>query len=62
MSPDVARLVRWVEGGGHWLVLRRTPDEITVALYSCDDEEMARVRSAEPDLLAYVGDRSTSAD
>ncbi len=44
-------------------MLARTPDELDVALLTCDGgEQVGRLVSTEPDLLAYVGDRTTAED
>ena len=59
MSDALARLRRWEESGATWRVLVRTPDSVELALLTCDaGEEMDRLRSADPDLLDHVGDRS----
>jgi hypothetical protein len=56
-------LRRWEASGAVWEVLGQTGDELTVALLTCDaGEEMGRVRSADPALHAYVGDRRRSDD
>ena len=52
-------LRRWEASGAVWEVLGEAGDEITVALLTCDaGEEMGRVRSADPALRDYVGDRT----
>lgn len=59
-SP-VEVLRRWEESGAGWRVLSRTPTRVTIALLTCDGgEEVHRLSSEEPDLLAYVGTRSSS--
>ncbi len=65
-GPDadpVSTLTRWEEFGAVWRVIARTSGEVTVSLCRCDDgEEAHRVRSSDPALLSYIGDRSTSSD
>jgi hypothetical protein len=59
VSDALARLRRWEESGATWRVLVRTPDEVEIALLSCDaGEEMDRLRSADRDVLDHVGERS----
>jgi hypothetical protein len=56
-------LRRWEASGAVWEVLAESGQEITIALLTCDaGEEMGRVRSADPDLRAYVGNRRRSDD
>lgn len=44
-----------------WRVLDRTPTSITVSMRRCDgDEEMERLTTTDPELLAWIGDRQTS--
>ena len=63
MGADLDVLRRWESGGAAWRVLARTPDRLDVALLTCDaGEQVGRLVSAEPDLLAYVGERTTSED
>ena len=58
-EPDpVEVLRRWEEFGAVWQVVHRTPDEIEVALCRCDGgEEVSRLVSDDPRLLAYVARR-----
>lgn len=61
LSEPVATLLRWELAGGVWRVLGREEDEVTIGLFTCDaGEEMDRFTSADEQLLAVVGDRSTS--
>lgn len=54
-SPDLARLQRWVDAGGTWRVLDRSPDGIAIALCTCDSgEEADRLSSTDSDLIRYV--------
>ena len=63
MSEDLEALRRWETGGATWRVLAREPGLVDVALLTCDaGEQVGRLRSAEADLLAYVGDRARSDD
>ena len=63
MGADFDVLRRWESGGATWRVLARTPGGLDVALLTCDGgEQVGRLVSTEPDLLAYVGDRTTGDD
>lgn len=54
-------LCRWEEFGAVWEVVHRTADEVAVALRRCDGgEEVSRVVSKDPALLAYVDQRLSS--
>jgi hypothetical protein len=60
---EADRLLRWERAGGTWRVLRRTSaGAVTVALDTCHGEEMERLTSADAELVAFVGLRSTSED
>lgn len=60
------QLLRWEASGAHWRVLHRPAaagGELELALLSCDaGEEMARLRSADPQLAGHVGDRDSDQD
>lgn len=57
----VETLSRWTDTGAMWRVLDRTPTSITVSMRRCDgDEEMERLTTTDPELLAWIGDRQTS--
>ena len=44
-----------------WRVLGRADGEVVVAFLTCSaGEEVDRLRSADPDLLAYLGERTRS--
>ena len=64
MTVDrVADLQRWEDSGGHWQVVARTRDGLTIALLRCDGgEEVDRFTSPDPRLLEFVGDRMSSQD
>ena len=56
-------LRRWEASGAVWEVLAESGQDLTIALLTCDaGEEMGRVRSSEPALRDYVGDRRRSDD
>jgi hypothetical protein len=58
-----AELQRWEESGAVWRVLSRTATGVTVSLLSCDGgEEVGRFTSDDPNLLAFLSDRSSSED
>jgi hypothetical protein len=63
VGADLDALRRWESGGAVWRVLARTPDRLDVALLTCDaGEQVGQLVSTEPELLAYVGGRTTSED
>ena len=68
---DLDQLLRWEISGGTWRVIGRTPRVIDplqiaplqIALCRCDGgEEMDRLITSEPAVLAHVGRRETSED
>ncbi|MGX6600643.1 hypothetical protein ACWKSP_00680 [Micromonosporaceae bacterium Da 78-11] len=60
-SGDLGRLRRWEDSGAIWQVLARVGGEVDIALLTCDaGERVGRLISAEPDVLAWVGDRGRS--
>lgn len=60
-NDPVEHLLRWERTGGTWRVVGRSADDgITVALGSCDGEEMERVTSADPRVASLVGSRESS--
>ena len=62
-EDPVAVLRRWEDSGAVWRVLARDADGLTITLLTCDGgEEVGRVRSGDPDLLAFVGDHAGSDD
>ena len=61
MSEALTRLLRWEESGAAWRVLVRTPDAVELSLLTCDaGEEVDRLLTADPAVLAHIGDRSRS--
>lgn len=59
-SP-VLKLRRWEEMGGVWRLASRTAAQVTVSLLRCDGgEEIERVISNDPELFAFIADRSGS--
>jgi hypothetical protein len=63
MAGDFEVLRRWEASGATWRVLARTPVRLDIALLSCDaGEQVGRLRSTEPDLRAYIGERTRSDD
>lgn len=62
-SEIVAALERWEAAGAHWQVVHRAADEVTVAMCRCDGgEELERVTSAAPEVLAFLAGRGSSSD
>ena len=54
-SADYERLVRWETNGATWQLISVYEGVATVSLRRCDGgEELEKLRSAEPDLVAYV--------
>ncbi len=65
MTSDdpVAVLQRWEDSGAIWRVLARGSNGVTIGLFQCDGgEEVDRLFSADPRLLRFVADRSSSED
>lgn len=64
MGEDpVAVLRRWQDAGAHWAVLGRHGETVSVGLYRCDGgEEVDRITSADPRLLAFLAGRQSSFD
>lgn len=57
-EDPLAVLRRWEDSGAVWRVVRRSPHEVQIALLTCTArEEMGRITTADPRVLAYVGDR-----
>ena len=51
---------RWEDSGAGWAVRSRGGGRLVLALLTCDGgEEVQRVESSDPALLAWVGDRQT---
>jgi hypothetical protein len=58
-----AELQRWQDSGAMWEVVARTAGSVTVGLLRCDGgEEVDRFTSDDPLLLAFIGDRRSSAE
>jgi len=59
----VGALLRWRDFGGVWQVVARSPTQVTISLCRCDGgEEVERLTSGDPRLLAFLDDRATSGD
>jgi hypothetical protein len=59
----VGVLRRWEDSGGVWRVVSRSATRLDLALLTCDAaEEMERVTSTDPAVLAFVGARGGSDD
>ncbi|MFE9245416.1 hypothetical protein [Nocardiopsis sp. NPDC006938] len=57
----VAALLRWEEHGALWRVVARTGSTATVSLLTCDGgTEVDRITSDSPDLLSFLGERTSS--
>jgi hypothetical protein len=64
MNVDrAAELQRWQDSGAVWEVISRRGRGVTVTLLRCDGgEEVDRFTSDDPRLLAFIGDRQSSAE
>ncbi|MFD8248071.1 hypothetical protein [Nocardia sp. NPDC059691] len=64
MTDDpITVLRRWADSGGIWRVAGRRPGSVTVALYQCTGgEEVDRLVSSDPELIRYLGERTSSED
>ena len=64
MNVDrAAELQRWQDSGAVWEVISRKGGGVTVMLLRCDGgEEVDRFTSDDPRLLAFIGDRRSSAE
>jgi hypothetical protein len=57
----VGRLKRWQEFGAVWRVASQAAGSVTISLCRCDDaEEIDRLTSNDPDLLGWLGGRTSS--
>ncbi len=64
-GPDdpVGVLQRWESSGATWRVVSRSEHRLAVSLCTCDGgEEMSRLESDDPDLIAFIGGRSSNED
>jgi hypothetical protein len=60
-TPALEALRRWERSGGVWRVLARDGAEVRVALLTCTaSQEMDRIVSDDPELLAFIGERTGS--
>jgi hypothetical protein len=58
----IAELQRWQDSGAVWEVLSRKGGSVTIGLLRCDGgEEVDRFTSDDPRLVAFIGDRRSSA-
>ena len=59
----VAELRRWQDAGALWRVVARHGDTVTIALCQCDGgDEVGRLTSTDPRLVAFLAGRSSSED
>jgi hypothetical protein len=57
---DLETLRRWEEFGAVWEVVHRAGDQVTISLCRCDGgEEVSRLVSTDPAVLAHVESRSS---
>lgn len=58
-AGPVAAIERWERFGGTWQILESTHRGVTVSLRRCDGgEEVERLTSADPALLAWLADHT----
>jgi hypothetical protein len=54
-------LKRWQDFGATWRVISQTTDSATISMCRCDGgEEVQRLTSSEPELLAWLNGRTSS--
>lgn len=59
----LAALLRWEGSGAAWKVRSRSADQVRVDLLSCTGGEvMETLTSSDPELLDYIGNRSSNED
>ena len=57
MNP-IETLERWEQFGAAWHIVARTSGSVTISLCRCDGgEEVDRITSSDPDLLAWLAGR-----
>lgn len=62
-TDRAAELQRWQDAGAVWEVLARSGGSVTIGLLRCDGgEEVDRFSSDDPRLLAFIGNRWSSAE
>jgi hypothetical protein len=60
-EDPVDMLQRWEDAGAIWRVVSRDTHRVEVALLTCTGgEEVDRLHSSDPELLAFVGERWSS--
>lgn len=59
----VASLRRWQDSGALWRVVARGEGRVTVGLFTCDGgEEVQRLTTVDPEVLAFLCGRDSSED
>ena len=57
----IESLIRWTESGAIWRVTSRTATAVTISMCTCDGgEEVQRLQSDDPAVLAWLGERRSS--
>lgn len=57
----IESLIRWTDSGAIWRVTSRTATAVTISMCTCDGgEEVQRLQSADPAVLAWLGERRSS--
>lgn len=55
----IESLIRWTDSGAVWRVTSRTASAVTISMCTCGGgEEVQRLQSADPAVLAWLGDRT----
>jgi hypothetical protein len=56
-------LDRWTDSGAIWRVDTRTSTSVTISMHRCDGgEEVERLRTTDPAVIDWLGDRTSSED
>lgn len=61
-EPPLVTLERWELHGAAWRTKSLNDSEAVVELLTCFGEPAGEVRSSDPELLRYLGERPTSED
>lgn len=63
VDDGLGRLRRWEVFGGHWRIRSQTPTQLEIALLTCSGgEDVDRMLTTDPAVLAYVGSRISDQD
>jgi hypothetical protein len=63
MMDQIERLERWQQFGAVWRVVAQRSGTVTISLCRCDGgEEVGQIVAHDAQLLAWLGDRTSSED